>query len=94
MSKFINVDYPVLFTGNTGVGKTSIAKNMLMNEQFQTRKGNTLNPLFINFSAQSNSPRTQEIIELRLEKRRKNLLTAPMNKQLAILIDDLNMPKE
>ena len=93
MSKFIHVDYPVLFTGNTGVGKTSIAKNMLMNEQFSTRKGNTLSPLFINFSAQSNSPRTQEIIELRLEKRRKNLLCAPINKQLTILIDDLNMPK-
>ena len=93
MSKFVYVDYPVLFTGNTGVGKTSIAKNMLMNAEFQTKKNYQLNPLFINFSAQSNSPRTQEIIELRLEKRRKNLYSAPLNKQLCILIDDLNMPK-
>ena len=93
MNKFTSIQYPVLFTGSTGVGKTVIAKNAIMEPDFVTRNGFKVNPVFINFSAQSSSARTQEMIELRLEKRRKNLLSAPMNKEVLLLVDDLNMPR-
>lgn len=50
-------------------------------------------PQFINFSAQTSSKRTQEMIEGKLEKRRKNVIGAPLGKRVIIFVDDLNMPK-
>ncbi|XP_035826580.1 dynein heavy chain 6, axonemal [Aplysia californica] len=50
-------------------------------------------PIYINFSAQTSSNRTQEMIEGKLEKRRKNIIGAPKGKRVIIFIDDLNMPK-
>lgn len=47
----------------------------------------------INFSAQTSSSRTQEILESKLEKKKRNRFGAPGNKRLAIFIDDVNMPK-
>uniref|UniRef100_A0A670K2Q2 Dynein axonemal heavy chain 6 n=1 Tax=Podarcis muralis TaxID=64176 RepID=A0A670K2Q2_PODMU len=50
-------------------------------------------PVYLNFSAQTSSIRTQEIIESKLEKKRKNILGAPGSKRVVIFVDDLNMPK-
>uniref|UniRef100_A0A670K7B3 Dynein axonemal heavy chain 6 n=1 Tax=Podarcis muralis TaxID=64176 RepID=A0A670K7B3_PODMU len=47
-------------------------------------------PVYLNFSAQTSSIRTQEIIESKLEKKRKNILGS---KRVVIFVDDLNMPK-
>ena len=89
MSKLLNGNHPVLFTGITGVGKSVIAKDCL------TRLSGPSNiiPVMINFSAQTSSMRTQEIIESKLEKKRKNIMGAPNNKKIVIFVDDLNMPK-
>uniref|UniRef100_A0A6E8VFP2 AAA+ ATPase domain-containing protein n=1 Tax=Anopheles coluzzii TaxID=1518534 RepID=A0A6E8VFP2_ANOCL len=80
--------YPVLFTGDTGVGKSVLAREIL-NRLMQR----DVIPIFVNFSAQSESARTQEIIESRLERRKKTLLGAPINKRIVVFIDDVNMPK-
>jgi dynein heavy chain len=45
------------------------------------------------FSARTSSNRIQEILETTLEKKKRNSFGAPGNKQLAIFIDDVNMPK-
>lgn len=50
-------------------------------------------PVFINFSAQTSSNRTQEMVVDKLEKRRKNVLGAPKGKRVILFVDDLNMPK-
>ncbi|XP_050078309.1 dynein axonemal heavy chain 6 [Anopheles maculipalpis] len=80
--------YPVMFTGDTGVGKSVLAREIL-NRLMQR----DVIPIFVNFSAQSESARTQEIIESRLERRKKTLLGAPINKKIVVFIDDVNMPK-
>ncbi|KAK2919405.1 hypothetical protein Q8A73_003776 [Channa argus] len=89
MKKLLSVRRSVLFTGDTGVGKSVVARSLLNTVQ---EKAGYL-PVYINFSAQTSSARTQEIIESKLEKKRKNILGAPGNKKLVVFVDDLNMPK-
>ncbi|XP_055488365.1 LOW QUALITY PROTEIN: dynein axonemal heavy chain 6-like [Leucoraja erinacea] len=89
MEKLLAVGHSVLFTGTTGVGKSVVARSLLT--QIQDEAGYV--PLYINFSAQTSSARTQEIIESKLEKKRKNIIGAPGNKRVIIFVDDLNMPK-
>ncbi|XP_006738893.2 dynein heavy chain 6, axonemal [Leptonychotes weddellii] len=89
MEKLLAVRHSVLFTGITGVGKSVIAKGLL--NRIQESAGYV--PVYLNFSAQTSSARTQEIIESKLERKRKNILGAPGNKQVVIFVDDLNMPR-
>lgn len=72
-----------------GVGKTVIAKAVLNKLSSQ---GDHI-PVSLNFSAQTSSAQTQEIIELRLEKRKKTLLGPPMGKKIVVFVDDVNMPQ-
>ncbi|KAJ8245285.1 hypothetical protein GJAV_G00269100 [Gymnothorax javanicus] len=89
MEKLLSVRQSVLFTGLTGVGKSVVARGLL--NRTQEKAGYI--PVYINFSAQTSSARTQEIIESKLEKKRKNVLGAPAGKKLVVFVDDLNMPK-
>jgi dynein heavy chain len=81
--------HSVLFTGTTGVGKSVIAKDALA----QLAARGTVVPVVVNFSAQTSAIRTQEIIESKLEKKRKNIIGAPQNKRIVLLVDDVNMPR-
>ncbi|KAK4872624.1 hypothetical protein RN001_014653 [Aquatica leii] len=89
MNRLVNVNYPVLFTGDTGVGKSVIAKEVL-NGLFET---GLWVPITLNFSAQTSSLRTQEMLEAKLDKRKKTLLGAPIGKKVVVFVDDVNMPK-
>ncbi|KAI8909816.1 dynein heavy chain and region D6 of dynein motor-domain-containing protein [Gorgonomyces haynaldii] len=83
-------NYPTLFTGNSGVGKSVIAQDLL-NRVGKNKKFLNLN---LNFSAQTNSLQTQQIMELKLEKKRKNISGAPTGfNKIVLFVDDLNMPK-
>uniref|UniRef100_A0A803SX01 Dynein axonemal heavy chain 6 n=1 Tax=Anolis carolinensis TaxID=28377 RepID=A0A803SX01_ANOCA len=73
-----------------GFMKRSVVAKALLN-RIQEEAGYV--PVYINFSAQTSSSRTQEIIESKLEKKRKNILGAPGKKRVVIFVDDLNMPK-
>ncbi|XP_060664252.1 LOW QUALITY PROTEIN: dynein axonemal heavy chain 6 [Drosophila nasuta] len=81
-------DFPVMFTGETGVGKTVLAVSCMK----RLSEGKVI-PIVLNFSAQTSSLRTQEMIEGPLEKRKRTQLGAPVGKTVIIFIDDVNMPK-
>ena len=89
LERFTDANYPTLFTGQTGVGKSVVAKNCL--DQLETSA--SVVPITINFSAQTSALRTQEIIESKLEKKGKVKLGAPAGKKVVFFVDDLNMPK-
>jgi dynein heavy chain len=72
-----------------GVGKSVIAKGVL---QKLSSKGKYV-PVSLNFSAQTSSTRAQEIIEMKLLKRKKTLLGPPVGKKIVVFVDDVNMPK-
>lgn len=72
-----------------GVGKSVIAK-VVLNKMYETGK---FVPVTLNFSAQTSSARTQEMIEIKLERQKKNLLGAPAGKKVIVFVDDVNMPK-
>ncbi|XP_050361252.1 dynein axonemal heavy chain 6 [Nymphalis io] len=87
--KLLSAGKPVMFTGNTGVGKTCIAAEILK----KMASTGIYIPIILNFSAQTSSPRTQEVIELRLDKRPRKAIGAPLGKKVIIFIDDVNMPR-
>ncbi|KAL1130882.1 hypothetical protein AAG570_012123 [Ranatra chinensis] len=89
MNLLLNENHPVLYTGTTGVGKSVVAKTVL-NTLSATRKWV---PVTLNFSAQTSSTRTQEMIEGKLEKWKKSILGAPAGKRVVVFVDDVNMPK-
>ena len=49
-------------------------------------------PVPINFSGQTMSALVQSSIESKLEKKRKDLVGAPVGKKVVLFIDDVNMP--
>ncbi|KPA85080.1 putative dynein heavy chain [Leptomonas pyrrhocoris] len=79
---------PVLFNGQTGVGKTFIMADCLR----RNKEALQLSLVTFQFSAQTSSERTQELIEAKLKPKRKNLLGAAPGKSVVLFIDDLNMP--
>ncbi|KAK9829119.1 hypothetical protein WJX72_004004 [[Myrmecia] bisecta] len=77
----------VLFTGVTGTGKTVYAKAKIesldksMYQNIQTA-----------FSAQTSANQIQDVIDLKLDKRRKGVYGPPFGTKCVIFVDDLNMP--
>ncbi|KAF4316938.1 hypothetical protein BBO99_00008166 [Phytophthora kernoviae] len=89
--------FHVLCTGDTGTGKSvSIKKKLLsgLNEPAGTSDAppKFASSIFLNFSAQTSANQTQDLIEAKLDKRRKGVLGPPLGQSCVIFVDDLNMP--
>lgn len=88
LSTMVNQHKNMLFVGPTGTGKTVYAKRYIEHECDPEK----FSHIIINFSAQTSANMTQDIIEGKLDKRKKNVYGPPYGKSMVILVDDLNMP--
>uniref|UniRef100_A0A8C5T8B7 Dynein axonemal heavy chain 1 n=1 Tax=Malurus cyaneus samueli TaxID=2593467 RepID=A0A8C5T8B7_9PASS len=78
---------PILCVGPTGTGKTlTIADKLLKNLP------NKYISHFLMFSARTSANQTQDLIDSKLDKRRKGVFGPPVGRYFIFFIDDLNMP--
>ena len=88
LDRLMNAGHNVLFMAETGVGK-SVVINAFLNEM--TYKGSTVSYV-MGYSAQTKPANLRDVLESKLEKKRKNLLGPPSGKKFFLFVDDLNMP--
>lgn len=88
----IRFSSPCYITGVTGSGKTVVIQNLLRELQCDSDAAQKYLAVTLNFSAQTSSLVTQNTIEGKLEKKRKNLLGPPGGSKMVIFVDDINMP--
>ncbi|KAI5937324.1 Dynein heavy chain 1, axonemal [Manis javanica] len=78
---------PVLCIGPTGTGKTlTISNKLLRNLPLEYISH------FLTFSARTSANQTQDLIDSKLDKRRKGVFGPPLGRNFIFFIDDLNMP--
>ncbi|KAK3096562.1 hypothetical protein FSP39_001310 [Pinctada imbricata] len=77
----------VLCVGPTGTGKT-----LTIADKLSSKMPKEFLPEFIVFSAKTSANQTQDLIDGKLDKRRKGVFGPPLGKYFIFFIDDLNMP--
>jgi dynein heavy chain len=92
LDTLIGGDRNVLMMGETGVGKSVIIIDYLKSASVDKKIGTSYVPVNVMLSAQTSSSNLQDVFETKLEKKRKNLLGAPVGKKVIVFVDDLNMP--
>ena len=78
----------MFFTGDSGVGKSVVVQNTFN----KLVERNTHQGIYLNFSEQTDSKRTQITVVEKLEKISRNTLGAPPGKKNVVFVDDINMP--
>jgi dynein heavy chain len=79
----------LLVIGPTGTGKSCYLDGILRKTLDQEK----FNNIQVTFSAQTTANMTQNIIDGKMDKRRKGVYGPPMGKVNIVFVDDLNMPQ-
>ncbi|CAM9110379.1 unnamed protein product, partial [Ectocarpus fasciculatus] len=87
LEKLLRKGYHVLCTGDTGTGKSVTVKSKLLSGMPDNYMS-----VFLNFSAQTSANQTQDLIDAKMDKRRKGVIGPPLGNKTVIFVDDLNMP--
>ena len=87
LEKLLKKGFHVLCTGETGTGKSVSIKNKLLSGM-----PSNFNSISLNFSAQTSANQTQDLIDSKLDKRRKGVIGPPLGMVTIVFVDDLNMP--
>lgn len=77
-----------LLHGDTGTGKSLYLKNLLTNKLDE----NEYLPNIITFAPKITAAQVQELVLLKLQKKRRNEFGPPIGKRCVIFIDEVNMP--
>ena len=78
----------MLISGPTGTGKTTVIAQELLSKFDKELYTN----ISFAFSAQTTANQTQDVIDGKLDKRKKGTFGPPLGKRCLIFVDDLNMP--
>eukprot|EP01135_Chromosphaera_perkinsii_P003004 Nk52_evm26s232 gene=Nk52_evmTU26s232 len=87
LHQLITNNQQVMMVGPTGTGKTLTVSSKLM-----TGLPPHILTQFLAFSARTSANQTQDLIDSKLDKRRKGIFGPPIGKKMTFFVDDLNMP--
>ena len=90
LETFIHNKIPTLYVGPTGTGKSVYIQNVLQN----VLSKELFTIVEVGFSAQTSAAQTQEIIDGKIDKRKKDHFGPRFGMNCIIHVDDLNMPKK
>ena len=102
LQKLVSNRSHVLITGGTGTGKTTIVMQYLSgtgdagarpSTQLEKNALKRTVPLVLSFSAQTSVNQTQDIMDSKMEKRKRGVFGPPAGQEFVIYVDDLNMPQ-
>ncbi|GBG33042.1 Dynein heavy chain 7, axonemal [Hondaea fermentalgiana] len=81
--------FPVLVVGPTGTGKSMFIGQILS----QSVDQDVYKTVPVAFTAKTSANQTQEIVDGKIDKRRRGIYGPPMGNKCVVFVDDLNMPE-
>ena len=88
LERSVAVGIPVLLVGPSGVGKSVVALQMIR----KLLEDGEVTSIYIPFSAQTSTGRTQSFIESKMDRREKGVMRGPSGKKVVLFVDNVNLP--
>jgi dynein heavy chain len=89
LSLAVQSNYPCLFVGPTGTGKSVYVLKYINSLDTST----FVAPIVVGLSSRTSAATTQHMIDAKLDRRRKGVYGPTAGKKVVCFVDDLNMPQ-